>query len=124
MQENLAYIITYILAGFGALTLVHMIIDTINFKMANDSSSIRLALIVKNKQDEIEGVIRNIFRSGILNRSGIGGSLIVLDLGSQDETVALLEKLKRDYEYIEVIEDSEKERIFDTLKAKELENTP
>ena len=62
-------------------------------------------LFVKDQQDNIEAVVKNILRQS-------RGKLIIIDRGSTDDTWSILEKLQVNNDYIEIAKDGEEGGIF------------
>lgn len=105
-------VLIYLLAVYGALTLIFSIASSVYYRTKTENRNVKLVLVVKNKQDIIEYFVGCIFKGSILKKVIPGGKLTVLDMGSSDETRGILDKLKRDYEYIDIIKEEEKEKIF------------
>ena len=61
-------------------------------------------LFVKDQQDNIEAVVKDILRQS-------RGKLIIIDRGSTDDTWTILEKLQVNNDYIEIAKEGEKEGI-------------
>jgi hypothetical protein len=112
MLKVTLYIFIYSLAVYGVLSLAISVFDSIRQRIGNENSRVRLILIIKNQENTIEGIIRNIFRGDFLRRVMSGGKLIVLDMDSTDKTFDILIKLKDDYGCFHVLKGNEKENIF------------
>ncbi|MDR1392006.1 MAG: hypothetical protein LBJ09_02290 [Clostridiales bacterium] len=75
-----------------------------NFLSLNED--IHIVLTTKNQQDKIEGTVRDIiwnlknYNFKILE---FFSDIIVVDLGSNDETLGVLKKLSQEYEFIRVM---------------------
>ena len=83
---------------------------------------IKLVLIVKNQGDTIEGVLRNVLPRNFIRKLMPGGKLTILDMGSKDDTLEILQKLEIDYPCLEVLKQGEKEAIFNSFEEeRELE---
>ncbi|MDD3766126.1 MAG: glycosyltransferase [Eubacteriales bacterium] len=87
-------------ALFGVIQLVKNIINEIS-RYNNDFF---IVISVKNQQDHIEEIIRTtVWKS--LNK--LGGrevpQIYVVDCGSTDDTLAILERICRDYEFVTVM---------------------
>ncbi len=61
-----------------------------------------IILTSKNSQDTIEGIIRT--HIGMLSKFGTANfmEIIVLDLGSDDQTLTILSKLSRRYPFVRI----------------------
>jgi len=108
----IADIFTYLLAVYGAIALIFAICNSIKQRLCNDNSSIKMVLIVKNQEEVIEGIIRNLSSADILRKAMTTEKLTILDMSSSDKTLEILNKLKSDYEYFDILEEDEKESIF------------
>jgi len=85
---------------FGIIQMANNIINELNCR----SNKFFIVISVKNQQDYIEEIIRStVWKS--LNR--LGGrevpQIYVVDCGSTDETLAILEKICADYEFVSVM---------------------
>jgi glycosyltransferase involved in cell wall biosynthesis len=74
--------------------------------------SAKLVLIVKDQEESIEGIVKNIAACELIKKAMTDGELTVIDTGSTDRTVDILRKLEKDYEFIKVMTENEKERIL------------
>ncbi len=76
------------------------------------SSEAKIIVTVKNAQDTIEGIIRALVWKSLNNKQGgIVPKIIIADLGSNDETPKILEKLCVEYNFIEITDSEGLERI-------------
>ncbi|TYQ15008.1 UNVERIFIED_CONTAM: glycosyl transferase family 2 [Acetivibrio alkalicellulosi] len=116
MSKTIFEVCIFVLATYGFVTLIHEIILSIKNRFRYNSSMIKLVLIVKNQGDVIEGVLRNVLPRIFIRKLMPAGKLIVLDMGSKDDTVDILKKLERDYEGVEVLKRSERETIFKSFE--------
>jgi hypothetical protein len=107
------YFIVCILALYGLISLILSVVNTICDRAGIKNERIKLVLIVKNQQDTIEGVIRNILAGNLLRRIMSGRKLTIIDIKSTDETLKILQVLKDDYEWLEILCEDEKEKIFE-----------
>jgi glycosyltransferase involved in cell wall biosynthesis len=73
-----------------------------------DHEGSRLVLLVKNKEDSIEGILHILMNS----TDGFFEELIVADMGSDDETLKILLKLSEKYGNLKILSEKEKEKIF------------
>lgn len=105
-------IFLFLLAAYGAAALFFAIIGAIRQRMADENSNVSLVLLIKNKEDVIEGIVRNIFISDFPGKLLAGGKLTILDMGSTDGTRSILERLKREFDTIEILNEEEKSSIF------------
>ena len=62
-------------------------------------------IVVKNQEDTVEWIVKSAIRS-------VKGKLIIVDMGSCDETWEILERLKMDNDNIEILREEDKSKIF------------
>ena len=73
-----------------------------------------VVLTVKNQQDTVEGMIRSIVWQNLHSQNG--GSvpqIVVVDLGSHDETPNILKRLAEDFKFIHI---TDKQGYMDWIK--------
>jgi len=97
-------------AIFGIIQMFKCLYNEI-CKYRNDYT---IVVTVKNQQDNVEEIIRaTVWKS--LN--GLEGSnvpeIIVVDLGSEDETMDVLLRLSREYEFVKVLDRDEYIEFFE-----------
>lgn len=122
MLKVIIDIFLYILALYGAIALIMGVFNSLKTEAYRKNGQTRLVLMVKNQEETIEGSVRSLLSEDILYKTISTGKLIILDMGSSDKTLEILEKLKNDFEQLDVIKETEKEKIFtyfDTDKNKE-----
>lgn len=113
MWKIILQILVYLLAVYGALALSFIVISSIIKRTKHDNSRLKLVLLVKDREESIEGVVRNVFSGNMLRKTMSDNKFTVLDMGSTDETWKILNKLKCDYEQMELLNIGEKEKIFE-----------
>jgi len=113
MLKTIIDFFVYLLAVYGVLSLIINIIDSVHPGSGLRSSGVKMVLLVKNQEETIEGIIRSMFMGDFLRKIGSGHMLTVLDMGSKDKTPVILEKLKKQYESMEVLMAEEKEKVFE-----------
>lgn len=119
MAEKVFEFIMVILATYGFLTIIHDLVLAIKSKSKYQNSMIKLVLIVKNQGDVIEGVLRNVLPRSFIRKLMPEGKLTILDMGSKDDTLKILQKLEIDYECLEVVNQTEKDIIFNSFKEED-----
>lgn len=102
----------YLMAIYGLICLITSFFTWVHFKRKFNSSGARLLIMVKNQEQNVEGLIRTIIMEKNLNKQLFYDKLIVLDMGSTDKTFEILSKLEKDYDLLEIINEKEKEKIF------------
>ena len=105
-------VFVYILALYGAVYLIIGFADSIRKKLKNESKGVKFLLLIKDQEDCIEGIIRSISIENFFTDVISQDRFTVLDMGSSDDTLKILEKLKGDYQYLNVLSLDEKEEIF------------
>ncbi len=66
-----------------------------------------IVLTVKNNEDCIEGVIRSLINElRFKNNPFVSSNILVIDLGSEDNTIKILERLSNKYEFIHILHSS------------------
>jgi hypothetical protein len=117
MLEAIITFIIFLLAAYGVYSLVVTVADCTSPVRGSRKAGVKLVLLVKNQEDSIEGIIRTVFSGEFLRKIMSGHGLTVLDLGSKDKTVLMLEKLQKDFDSLEVLKENEKERIFEGVES-------
>jgi len=115
MLDTVLKFIVCVLAIYGALSLAVSILSLIPVKIINVKGKIRMVLMVKDSEEVIEGVVRNVFASDAVREFSTDGKLTVVDLGSRDGTIDILNRLKESYVGMEVLDNNDKERVFTTF---------
>lgn len=105
MLARAAEIIMIVMALYGCICLISAFIGYIFSRTSHTKQKYELILTVKNQQDNIEDVIRSIFRDELFKNSGPDCKVKVIDKGSDDDTIKILNKLAREYENLEVVEE-------------------
>lgn len=112
MFEMIFQALIYFLAIYGTFVLAVEIVNRLLSMGIPDNSNARMVILVKNLEDKIEGIIRLLFLGQFLRKTGIKRRLAVVDMGSTDKTTDILNKLKKDYEYMDVFVVDEKSKVF------------
>jgi len=105
-------ILLYLFACYGVVSLIASIIESINKEKKSKNPGVKLVILLKDQQDTIEGIIRAMLSEEVSKGIVSDGKLYIVDMGSQDETLKILKKLKRKYDTIEIFNMDEKELIF------------
>lgn len=104
--------IVYLFAIYGALMLILSILGTIRARLHLKDSKLKLVLVVKNAGEYIEYIVRDMAKRVLADRAFPVDSLTVVDMNSEDETRNILEKLRNDFDFIELLSEKEKEKTF------------
>jgi len=105
-------VITYVLALYGLSIIIFNILYALIKKPNIREPHVKLVLIVKNQEDIIEGIIRNIFMVDFLKKIIEKEKLTIIDMGSTDDTFKIITRLRKDNKGIEILEYNQKEKIF------------
>lgn len=117
MFDFILFGILWVLAIYGFIEIIKTIYFTfINTKCRNNG--IYLILAVKNQEEKIEGVLRSLLFRFIYGKEENIDNIIVADLGSSDDTLAILSKIKKDYEMIEVLSWKECKEVIEKINNK------
>ncbi len=106
-----------LLAIYGIISLVSGLVSPIRQRLGSESSRVKMVIIMKNQEQTAEGIIRNVFTADILRRVMSNEKLTVVDMGSSDNTRRILDTLKNDYDFFDVLSENEKEDIFKKFDA-------
>jgi hypothetical protein len=106
----------WVFALFGLLQLLGLL-----WRWLHTSKSVQpqidLLFLVKNNQENVEGLIRQLaWDFDFLGRYSLPGQVMVFDLGSRDQTLAILQRLAREIGFLhfrEVSEDQVGQRLQD-----------
>ncbi|NJD01560.1 MAG: hypothetical protein FIA99_02910 [Ruminiclostridium sp.] len=111
-MEAILLFIIYLLAIYGTLTLILGIFGAIRTSLHLKGSKLKLVLVVKNSEKYIEFLVKDVILKFMSDRSIPIDALTVINMNSVDDTGAILEKLHKDVECLEVLSEKEKERVF------------
>jgi hypothetical protein len=112
MHNLVLNILLYLLAVYGALSLTMGMGGSLFAGRGRGLNNARLVLLVKDCGQSVEGMVRNLLKEDTLKKAMVEDSLMIVDLGSTDDTTAILEKLQEKYECVKAIGGKEKDRIF------------
>lgn len=105
-MENISKLIIYLLAVYGAMSLLFCLFSLIKGRTNITCGKLGLILIVKNVEENIEFVVYNIYKRILSDRSIPVNALTIMDMGSNDKTQEILTRLRNDYGVIELQNDS------------------
>ncbi len=103
MAEFILNSILWTLALYGLIEIIKVFIYTFTYKRV-DSEGIYLIIAVKNAEQKVEGIIRGILFHNFYVKEEHIQNVIITDLGSTDETARVLEKMKKDYNNIQIMD--------------------
>ncbi len=93
------FVITTIILTLSATAVFLLFLKFSKTPLKRESSQIYSVITVKNSAETIEGIIRSVAWQ-MQNGNSVGSELIVIDLGSDDETFLILKKLGEEYPFI------------------------
>ena len=108
-------VVTYLFAIYGFICLSITAVDSMRQRLCSESSRVKMILVIKNQERTIEGIIRNIFTVDILRKVMTSDKLTIVDMGSNDKTVDILKKLKDDYDFFEIVDEKERNKVFSSF---------
>lgn len=97
LWQRVVEAVIYILSIYGFMCLVEGIFIKINTEK-NKQINPDIFLVVKNRQENIEGLIRSILAGNFLEKQIPGAKLYVVDMESKDDTYAILSKIENQYQ--------------------------
>jgi hypothetical protein len=123
----------YIMSFYGVLSLTSRIMRKLWFGISpfrmikfSNEGSIRTILVVKDQEETIEGIIRSYYicrtlenitngQSGHYYGKNYDKGIIVVDMGSKDKTLEILQKLQGIYGSLEVLSAEEKDKVLEHI---------
>ena len=128
MFEQLLEAFFYIMSIYGIMSLISYLMRKLWFKMFDlpQEGGIRTVLVVKDQEETIEGIIKSYYISRALENKKNGQSscyqgknhdegIIVVDMGSTDKTLDILQRLQSMYGSLEVLSVEEKDKVFEGI---------
>lgn len=117
MLDFILFGILWTFAMYGFIEIIKTIYYSFNHcKIRNEG--IYLIFAVKNQEEKIEGFLRSILFRFIYGKEENIDNIIVTDLGSSDNTLEILNKMKNDYEIIEVLNWKECKEVIEKINDK------
>ena len=114
MQRILEYIVC-LLAIYGLFSLVRGAIGAVHCKVTGKRPVVRAILLVRNAEEHIEYIIRNIVNKEYKSKVLSDKNIIIVDMNSEDLTYVMLEKLQNDFQNINILTYEERLKIFDDI---------
>lgn len=102
------------LALYGFIEIVKNIYYILTYTNLK-SDGIYIIVAVKNQEQKIEGFLRTILFRMIYGKEEMVKQIFITDLGSNDETAKIIEKIGKDYEYIKPISWKECKEMIDNV---------
>lgn len=106
--------ILWVLALYGLLEIIKTIIYTYTYTNLK-SDGIYIIIATKNQEKKIEGFLRSFLFRVIYGKEENVKDIIVTDLGSDDDTPKILEKLSKDYDCIKIANWKDCKEVIDSV---------
>lgn len=122
----LYYIIRFLaclLAVYGAFTLISCIIEAVRSRSVSGTSKVKVIVAVRDVEEQIENIVRNAFKAELATRLMSDGNITFIDMDSHDGTLQLLNKLKKDYENIDILDVKDRDMAFSGFDRSGPDNT-
>ena len=104
-------------AIFGVIQLSKYLYESICQLFFNEEEPL-IIITVKNQQESIEGILRSVVWKSLNKKRGRKvPNILVVDLGSTDETYIILEQLCKEYQFIAV---TDKQGYIDLMLDKKV----
>lgn len=121
MMFNLLECIIYLLASYGLLMLIMNIFDMLRCRIRGRRPAVRIVLLVKNAEEQIEYIVRNSIRKEYASKVLSDKNIMIVDMNSEDNTYEYLERLEKSFCGIEALQYEDREQIyngFDTFSLR------
>ena len=115
-MEFIMNIIFWTLAIYGLFEIIKNIVYIFTYTKFQ-SDGIYLIIAVKNQEEKIEGFMRSILFRVLYGKEEID-NIIVADLGSSDGTKEILQKLEKDYKFINLMDWDTCKDLVDNMDKK------
>lgn len=117
MSNFILNVLLWTLALYGLIEILRNVISACKYTNLK-SDGIYLIIAVKNREDKIEGFLRSMLSKFIYRKGENFKEIIVTDLGSEDNTLRILNALQKDYECIKVSNWKECKEMLDKINDK------
>lgn len=108
--------VMYIMAFYGFISILMSFRKLFYRGMRLKNGKMRMVLIVKDGEEIIEAVIRSIASGVIPENIASEGDIYIVDMGSSDKTVDILQRLKNMYyNNIEIVTKNDRSKVFDNF---------
>ncbi|MBE7037298.1 MAG: hypothetical protein E7404_00140 [Ruminococcaceae bacterium] len=89
------------LACYALIDIVRRIISAVFSKEVHIKDDVFVVIKIKNKNENIEGVVRSVIWKSLSTSGGsFVPSILIVDMGSDEKTVEIVKKLCEDYGFI------------------------
>lgn len=96
-------IILCLFALYGLICIIYKWSDLILNTSEESIGNPYLIMTVKNRQEDIEGVVRALAWQIISKKNDIAKELVIIDMGSKDDTLKILSRLESEYEFLHIM---------------------
>ena len=117
MLTNVVIALLFILTYFGLFCVIEWMDAKIRPKKMHNKEGVRLVLLVKNADQNIEEIVKTLKRS-VIEDLTITDKLFIIDMKSSDLTFKILEKISQGEPSIEFVTFEQKDKIFELMKSK------
>lgn len=110
--------VIWFFAIFGVIQFCKYIMESIFEFFRKKEEDQLIVITVKNQQDHIEGILRSVVWKSLNHKRGRQvPNILVVDLGSTDDTYTILERLCKEYQFLAV---TDKQGYIDLLLNKKV----
>ncbi len=103
-------------AFYGIIQMGINIYEWLHNSTYKRNDNVHIIITVKNQQNSIEGIIRSVLWKSLNNsHGGIVPNILVVDMGSTDETPDILKRLHIEYNFIEVTDSKSYAKILEKI---------
>ena len=118
MEQLFVYAVIVLLATYGLVVLLKEFISS-RRGSAGRSEGVRLVLLVKNRERDIEWIIRKTLADGGVLARKCQYPIIVADMDSDDETCSIVHSLTMEYDELELVAYKDRDKIFEGQSLKD-----
>ena len=116
MSEFILNATIWTLAFYGLFEIIKNIIYICSYTNLK-SDGIYIIVAVKNQENVIEGFVRGILFRFLYGKEEAIKDIIIADLNSKDNTKEILNKLKKDYDNIQITSWKECKEVIDNINS-------
>ena len=99
-MEDFMNLVVIMIGIFGWYVLIKDVLDNYMYRNIEIGDNVKLQIKVKNKEENIEMIIRKIMHAQ--NKNGYFKEIEIIDENSSDETYEILKKIEKQYSNIKV----------------------
>ncbi len=115
MWEIVLKSLVLVLAAYALIDLSKKLICALFRKRPYLRDDVFVVVKVKNHQEHIEGIVRSIiWRNLSMSGGGFVPNILIVDMGSSDETAQVAERLCKDYGFIYYTTEEKYNQMKDT----------